>query len=329
MPGRPLNQYAISRILGSQVKAISALQFGGFGVISTAAEILRSNLAKEAEHAEPSEADDRLIAGAFTSMADGRPPDHLLWDMDFADLYVDRCRESGLALPPPLLKRRLLNIRKNAPRYRDKGIELPEATKKEELGKPPDRAVHAIEFALVRLRYRYGVSIDDILMDDLLGREFEQVALRIAPGMDVKRLRSGALYLRKCGRRPSKRLIKTDAYVNLSIPAFENAMTHFGPLASLKERDIPEAPGVLKILERGIYLFVSSHDSLRASVLPYLEGRALEAMADAFWKPDPRAFEFSAYLGRKFGNASIHTCELKLITERQPVFNWPVIFSAA
>ena len=70
---------------------------------------------------------------------------------------------------------------------------------------PTDRALrwvdaeqmHVIEFALVRLRYRYGASIDDILLDPDLGEKFEQLASELAPGLRDVDLRLGALYIRK------------------------------------------------------------------------------------------------------------------------------------
>ena len=69
----------------------------------------------------------------------------------------------------PISTRRLLNVRKNSPRYRKHGIEISPTTKKEIHPSIVPEYAHVIEFALVKLRYRYGSSIDDILMDESLG----------------------------------------------------------------------------------------------------------------------------------------------------------------
>lgn len=93
--------------------------------------------------------------------------------------------------PGSYFMRRLINTRKNSPRYRAHGIEIRPATKKElHPSIVPDYA-HVIEFALVKLRYRYGSSIDDILMDCLLGQKFEDLAHRIAPALTSQDLRLG------------------------------------------------------------------------------------------------------------------------------------------
>ena len=50
---------------------------------------------------------------------------------------------------------------------------------------------------MVKLRYRYGSSIDDILMDESLSDSFEELAHQIAPSTSSRDLRLRAVYIRK------------------------------------------------------------------------------------------------------------------------------------
>ena len=181
-----LNHYEISRILGSKVKAIGGSRFGGFGLIRTTAEALKAKEHSQqarTDHKDITLEDERLIVQAFEEIRDGAAPDRILWNKDLALKFEQRCRELGMRFSPTLLKKRLLNIRKNSPRYAERGIVISPTTKREPQKSVVWRYAHAIEFALVRLRYRYGASIDDILLDDELGDKFEEQALAMAPSL--------------------------------------------------------------------------------------------------------------------------------------------------
>ena len=111
---------------------------------------------------------------------------------DRSRVFAKRCRELGLDAADAFLNRRLINIRKNVRRYEKQGISITPATKSETHPSIVPKYAHVIEFALVRLRYRYGASIDEILLDPSLGEQFEKMALELAPDLSNVDLRLGA-----------------------------------------------------------------------------------------------------------------------------------------
>lgn len=320
MDKKPLNQYAISEALGSTVKVIGSPSFGGFGLLRTTAEILKGTARSDEDDAACGDWDAGLVA-AFEEIRDGLAPDRLLWDRRLARRFAVECRRKGIELRPPALVRRLIAIRKSPHKARAKGIVLSPTTRKETHPAPRDQDVCAIEYALVRLRYRYGASIDDILIEPELGKEFEGIATQLSSDSSSQDLRRGALYLRKTRNLKKKQL---GFFRELDLDAFEAAMSDRGPLSGLRLGDLPEEPGVIRITEPPRYLFVADPRSLRDSMAPFLVGRALDAMADAFWRPDPTQLRLGLFVGDTFNGVPVAHWELKLIHDRQPVFNWPV-----
>ncbi len=191
---------------------------------------------------------------------------------------------------------------------------------------PIGKDAHAIEFSLVRLKYKYGCSIDDVLLEPLLSREFEKVACAIGTDLSPERARLGALYLRKswfCGKKGVAQ------FEGMDLPILEEAMTPPQVAAGLHTSDVPDVPGILELIEGSRYLFVSGDVSLRLSLSPFIDGTALAAMADRFWKPDPDMIATRYFAGTEFNGISIRKWQIKLIHDRKPVFNWPVADHAA
>ena len=144
--------------------------------------------------------EDAVVVQAFEDVRQGAATDALLWDRELADAFYKRCKKLGLNAPDALLGRRLITVRKNIRRYEKHGITISPATKKELHASIVPQFAHVIEFVLVKLRYRYGVSIDDILLDRKLGEMFEMQASRLAAGVSAMDLRLGALYIRKMSK---------------------------------------------------------------------------------------------------------------------------------
>ena len=188
-----LNQYAIGKILGSKMTPVKRARFGNFGLLETTAEALRAQQASNPSGAAPhfSYNEDRLVVQAFEDVRKGAATDAILWDRSLARAFARRCRQLGLEASDAFLNRRLINIRKNIRRYEEHGISI--CPRDEERPHPSivPQYAHVIEFALVRLRYRYGASIDDILLDPDLGEKFEHLAFELAPDLRDVDLRLG------------------------------------------------------------------------------------------------------------------------------------------
>jgi hypothetical protein len=111
-----INHYAISKILGSEMRPVQGARFGGFGVLPTTAGTLKT--LREVNNGSAARrkfnlAEDRLVASAFEAVCNGASTDALLWDTDLAGRFVARCREVGLAFPPALLVLRIIHIGKS------------------------------------------------------------------------------------------------------------------------------------------------------------------------------------------------------------------------
>jgi hypothetical protein len=219
------------------------------------------------------------------------------------------------------LNRRLLNIRKNKARYSKHGIVIPPATKVTPHPSVVPRYAHVIEFSLARLHSRYGVSIDDILINPELAAEYEAMASAAAPGLSSLELRLAALYIRKTRFIASK-----DAGIvqSLDPERLESAFVDVGSLNSLKPSAVPGGEGMVEILEHNRHLYISRNEDLRAAVDQIASPSSLGFMSNEFWHPNPADLQIRVFAGRQFLKVSLSQWQLKLISEKKPVFNWPV-----
>jgi hypothetical protein len=322
-----LNQYAISKALGSTMKAVKRGRFGNFGLLGTVAEALRvREAAAEADSGSGevtrfSYPEDARVVQAFEDVKDGAATDALLWDRELAEAFYERCRLLGLNAPDSLLGRRLITVRKNIRRYEQHGITISPATKKEPHASIVPQYAHVIEFVLVKLRYRYGASIDDILLDRTLGEIFETQAASLAPDVSATDLRLGALNIRKSRNYKKKDRAKL---TSLDLREIDRAFTVPLSLAEVEPRDIPEAPGLLEVREKNRYLYISSNECLRAAIEQFHTGKAFDLVANGFWTPRLESITVQVVAGSKVAGVAVGLWERRLIHDREPVFNWPV-----
>ena len=323
-----LNQYAISKTLGSKMTPVKRVRFGNFGLLETTAEALRvrqgSGLSSTPTHFSYDE--DRLVVQAFEEVRQGAATDAILWDRSLARAFAARCRQLGLDALDASLNRRLINIRKNIRRYEQHGITIAPATKSETHPSIVPQYAHVIEFALVRLRYRYGASIDDILLDPELGDRFEHLASELAPGLRDVDLRLGALYIRKTRHFAKKDLAKIES---LDVQAVEEAWSKPVSLAAVNPADVPSCSGLIELKEGGRYLYISRNEDIRPATEQLRTGKAFDLVANGFWTPrlDDISFQFAT--GAKVGGIGIAVWERRLIRDREPIFNWPIQQHAA
>ncbi len=323
-----LNQYALSKTLGSRMRPVRAPRFGNFGLLETTAEVLKARESGDRHESgvEFRYAHDRLIAQAFEQVREGAPPDTILWNRPLARVFAQRCRELGLDAPDAVLNRRLLNIRKNKKRYERHGIRLSPSTLRETHPSILPQHAHVIEFSLVRLRYRYGASIYDVLLDPALGDEFERLALEIAPQLSPQDLRLGALYIRKSRFLPKK---EQSAITQLDLAEIDHESLGPMTLAEAKNQKLPDAPGLIELSEGSRYLYIARNENLQATIGQFVSGQAFAIMADEFWKPQFDSIQLQYVVGNLVAGVGIGKWELRLICDREPVFNWPIHKDAA
>lgn len=321
-----LNQYAISRALGSRMIPAGNVGFGNFALLRTVGTALAAPLEIPEPVVEFSYEDDRKIAKAFEDVRvgkDGRlaATDQLLWDTQLANRFHKKCAQLGLKAPGRLFTRRLINIRKNIRRYEIHGITLRHALDAASYDSIVPSIAHVIEFALVRLKYRHGASIDDILMDDILGEEFETLAHSIAPTVSSAELRRGALYIRKTRYLKKNEIDSANA---LDIQQLEPSWQDLGALSHVAVGKIRPTPGLVEIREKNRFLYISRNDDLRVVADQFATGDPFAALASPFWKPDRKLIEMRIIPGDKIHNVKALRWSIRLIQELKPVFNLPI-----
>jgi hypothetical protein len=323
-----INYYAISKTLRGKIKKVKQARFGNFPLLETTGEVLRSqsSFGRAVDAPDFSYDQDKVVVRAFEDVRQGAAPDAILWDKGLAQAFFHRCRGLGLVAPDAYLGRRLINVRKNSPRYKKHGIEIASTTKSEPHPSIVPQYAHVIEFALVRLRYRYGASIDDILLDPELGGRFEELTSQIVSEIGSQELRLGALYIRKT-RYLQKSAI--EAIKGLNTHVVEEALGAPVALAHVRPEVIPPSPGLIEIKEPGRYLYISRNGDLRSAVSQIRTGRGFEIVSNGFWKPDPEVITLQVATGERIGGVGIGVWERRLIHDYEPVFNWPMQKTAA
>ena len=323
-----VNQYALSQALGSQVRPIRATRFGNFGLLETTATALqaRHTIPQRSKAEHLSYAEDEVIVRAFEAVRGGAAPDAILWDTDLSSRFYQQCQALGVLAPPVVLGKRLINVRKNQARYKKRGIVISPTTKSEPHTSALPQFAHVIEFALVRLRFRFGASIDEILLDPELAKQFERHAHDIAPEATSQELRLGALYLRK-----TRFLNKQEkaALASLNSSELDEDFTSPTKLSEVAKLAPPDAPGLIEVRDEKRFLYISRNESLLSAIRSFESGKAFSIMANNFWTPQLDHITLQYVAGDEFHGETASKWEKRLIYEREPVFNWPMHKDAA
>lgn len=306
---------------------VKRAEFGNFGLLTTTAEALRACKASNSSGVpmQFSHDDDRLVVQAFEEVRNGAATDAILWNKSLAGAFAERCRQLGVVAPDAVLHRRLINIRKNPGRFKTHGITIAPATKSETHPSIVPQYAHVIEFALVRLRYRYGASIDDILLDPELGEKFEQIASELAPELQDIDLRLGALYIRK-----TRHFEKKDRHMieGLNVETIEKAWSNPVSLADLNLADVPSSSGLIELKEGGRFLYISRNEAIHTAAEQLRTGKAFDLVANGFWTPRLDEITIQFATGTKVGGVPMTVWEKRLIRDREPIFNWPIPHAA-
>ncbi len=253
-----LNHYLINQTVQGKMVPGSRPGFGQFGVLGLAANMLKFQPRPKAKVEFDIES-DRQVFNAFLKVFDGASAESVLLDRTLAARFHSTARKMGLHAPAADMNRRLINIRKNPARYKKHGIILPPATRIEAHPSIVPRYAHVIEFSLARLHSRYGVSIDDILIDPDLGLEYETMVLSAAPGLSPLEIRLAALYIRKT-RYISKS--REELVQSLPTEAIESAFHEVGSAVAMDLAAVPTGEGVIEVLDANKHLYISRSEDL-------------------------------------------------------------------
>ncbi|HEY8665696.1 MAG TPA: hypothetical protein VIL86_03480 [Tepidisphaeraceae bacterium] len=315
-----LNHYAINQIVGGKMVAGKRPRFGHFGLLNIVGDMLK-NRPRPNANVPFDLSSDRIVYDAFLRISNGTSAETVLLDKSLASKFHSESRKLGFHASAADMNRRLINIRKNPARYEKHGIVLPEATKVTPHPSIVPQYAHIIEFALARLRLRYGVTIDDILIDPELTAQYEEMVSSAAPSLTSEQVRLAALYIRKTRYIAKKNL---QLVASLNVQKMESAFTDLGSVSRIDPSAVRDDEGIVEILENGRHLYISRNENLRLAVNQIGSPSSLMFMANDFWKPNPENLSVRIFEGEKFLKIPVSQWQLKLISERKPVFNYPV-----
>jgi hypothetical protein len=312
-----LNPYRLSQILGGVVVPGGQTRFGNFGLLRTTGEMLAERPPMMAD-IEFSDSDDDVIRKAFERLRDGLAVDRFLADPQLTARFNDLCRKWGLRQPPEAINRRLLARRKAAG-----GGRLEPSTRRESHRGLRDRFGPGVELALVRLSIRHGATVDDVLADPRLGREFERIARSVSPGGAPLEYRLSALQIRKSrhiGRAERK------LFDSIDVSDVEAILEPVGGVAEVEPADFPKEPGILVLSEPGTPLVASVFADARAGAEVLVKPSFLTALGREaeFWRPDPAQTVVSLAAESSLPHGDLDVWYLRVLHDLHPVFNLPV-----
>ncbi len=251
----------------------------------------------------------RAVSVAFLEVHDGRSTDDVVIDPDLNARFLARCCELNPGVDARESNWTLMNLRKAS------GLGKV-TTKKVTLNH--SEYVHASQIAARLMEDKFQLTVDRVLCDPESRREFDKIALQIAPDVTVYRLRKAALGLRKAHRLKPE-IIKR-------VAKWGRAILEFPAESLLADPDkIPRHPGVYLFRDDSGYLYIGEAGNLRTRVPNHLDHSDRKALAHYFWEQgvtkiivELHAFEPNSDARQQ---SSRRAYESDLIDKRCPRFN--------
>ena len=246
---------------------------------------------------------NRLIAEAFHEVRNNYSTDRVLADPDLNAAYISACRDRGITDSPKDLNRRLINSRKAG-----------------KLGKLNSKRTQfddseyrfAAEIAVRHLERRDQITLDDILVDPDLAKEFDEICEDIAPSFSSLRYRWSALSLRK-----SRKL--TPEIISHAIPSCDVLLFN---IDSLEIDNIPTQSGIYCFFSDKETLYVGEASSLRARLKKHLDHSDNKLLARWIWEHGVEGLAIELHVfGEEVTTKIRKALETEMIRSRKPTFN--------
>ncbi|MDB5320320.1 MAG: methylase domain protein [Phycisphaerales bacterium] len=314
-----LNYLRIAQILGGRITETQEPRFGAFGAAAASIERFRLIEANDATEQIPRE-QNQAIATAFEKVRNGYEPDRVLVDPVLSREFLAECRKRGVTAPQSLIYKRLQSFRKSS----TYGIKLEPTTRDAEL--IPEPYFYAAELGYVQLTYRRQASVDDVLTDPEIGKEFVELCKGFAPNGSAMIFKWAALRLRKM--RAFDKREKREKLLSQDPEEIEEQLKPVGTLAEFSSLDLPKEGGIFSFAEQNghsKYLYIGASRNLRKAVRPFEGAKPFLSIGGRFWKPSLTDITVNAgVLPNRWHGLSRRDLSLRLIQERNPLFNMPV-----
>jgi hypothetical protein len=215
-----------------------------------------------------------IVARAYADVRIDRSIDYVVAEPEANLLFLQRCWELGAAASPFELNWVLMNARKDG---KFDSLNLSRSTKivipKERLDLFSFAADMAMRCVQDRLYYdqQKDVSIDKVLCDPHLAKQFDQLAYKIAPGFSSFDYRWAVMSLRKARRKRS-------------VLSAEPGFVDKGLVEDIRVSQLPDHSGVYWITAGQNSLFMGVAGSLRAQIDALVGRLGGDAVPD--WMPE-------------------------------------------
>jgi len=304
-----VNQFAISAILNSEI--VGRFEFG-HGQIDSLADgqrflDVRGIVQSPAEIHGDEIVNKEKVTNAFLQVRNARgdrgSSDLYIADPERNALFLAKCRHAGLKVSDYVLNKTLLNARKNR---------LLTGLHSVKTSIDYEDFAFACEFAATELKYKIGVSIDDIVCDPVVAKQFDTIATKLAPGHTSFEYRWAILSIRKSGR-------SVDWKPSYKMPKFEGSFKLVGdPLEKL-----PSDAGAYILYENTNKrpLYARATECLRHAVELHRQSDFLDAILDKFWEPN--LDDFLITFAEIPVKVMLRPVERKIIEDQKPLFNVP------
>jgi hypothetical protein len=304
-----VNQFAISAILNSEIVGRVKFGHGQIDSLGDGQRFLdaRAIVQAPAEIHGDEVVDKDRVKKAFlqvrTARGDRGSADLYIADPERNALFLAKCRHLGLKVSDYILNKTLLNARKN---------KLLTGLHSVKTSIDYEDFAFACEFAATELRYKIGVSIDDIVCDPIVAQQFDTIAAKLSPGHKSFEYRWAILSIRKSGRN-------VDWKPMFKMPKFETTFR----LASDPLEMLPSDGGAYILYEntKRRPLYARATERLRHAVDLHRHGNFMEAILDKFW--EPKVDDFVISFAKIPVKAMLKPVERKIIEDEKPLFNVP------
>jgi len=243
------------------------------------------------------------IVQAFAEVRNGLSADRVIADPALDRRFLRRCRELGLSGTDFDLNWALMNARKSS------DLSLLPKTKRYTVTET-DEFEYASELAVRHLQLTRDVSLDHIICDPELAKEFDEYAMRLAPGFEPLQYRWVALSLRKAGR------LRKDVLSKLEMPALEAVSR----VADLEVSSLPDTGGLYLFSSRKRAVFLSQTGDLRHRLERHMEVSDALGLPRWLWDEGPLDLSIAAMPGVTKGPRQV--AELVLVKELHPILNY-------
>lgn len=244
------------------------------------------------------------VKQAFLRIREGFSADRIVADPDMNRRFLECCKAAGLSQAPRDLNRHLLNLRKEGKLTGIKSRATSFSNK--------DDYEFASEIAARFLERRDHVTLDDIICDPSLAREFDGYARSVSPGFESLHYRWAALGLRKRKRLRPEIVSRVAPHEDVSIHE----------TVGLDVSTIPHSQGLYIFYDTTETLYVGETQDLQRRIAKHLEHSDNKGLARWLWAHGEKKLHLELHrLPKDTPARARRALEVELINSRRPVFN--------